>query len=440
MAYGVGLLGAGALIDRWGVRTGYLLSILVWGCFSLLHTLIRPSFGLVGFLVARFGLGLGEAGNFPAALKAVSSWFPAKERAFATGLFNAGSNVGAILAPLLVALIVQPSGADWQLAFVVTGAFSAAWCAVWLSTYREPEHHPQVTETELRWIQSDGVGRMHRAARPAWRDVIRRPITWEISTLRLADVAWWFYLVWGGKFLFDQFGLDIKTLALPLICIYLLADAGSVAGGWISSRLIQRGWPAVQARKIIMLACALLILPVASVTRLGTRFEVNERFFVELTRAGETLAPRQATALERLRGHSYGAARDFAMALEKVSVDAPLDGQLQATCIAAARSNHMYWVATLLIALAAAAHQAWAANMFSLIGDYVPQTAVASVAGFTGSVGVLASMVADFFLGRALTGTGTNGYFVAFLCAGTIYLVVLGLFQLLVRPPTATYA
>jgi hypothetical protein len=189
-----------------------------------------------------------------------------------------------------------------------------------------------------------------------------------------------------------------------------------------------------------MLACALLILPVASVTRLGTRFEVDERFFVELTRAGETLAPKQATALERLRGHSYGTARDFATALEKVSAPAPLNAQLQATFIAAARSNDMYWVATLLIALAAAAHQAWAANMFSLIGDYVPQTSVASVAGFSGAVGVLASMIADFFVGRALTATGTNGYFVAFLGAGTVYLVVLGLFQLLVRPPTATYA
>ena len=436
----IGLLGAGALIDRWGVRLGYLVSIVVWSGFGLLHTLIRPSFGLAGFLVARFGLGLGEAGNFPAAIKAVSTWFPAKERAFATGVFNAGANVGAILAPAVVPLIVQPNGEGWQRVFMVTGAFSAMWCIAWWKTYRDPEQHPRVTEAELRWIQSDTIEQPSGTVRPAWREVMRKPITWKISVLRFADAAWWFYLFWGGKFLFDQFGLNIQAVALPLITIYVFADAGSIGGGWLSSRLIQRGWPAVRARQCIMLACALLILPVAGVTRLDTRFEVDQRFFAELAQAGTMLTPKQTTALDQMRGRSYATARDFATALEKATTAAPLSAKLEATCIAAARSNQLYWLATFLIALAAAAHQAWAANMFSLIGDYLPRESVASVAGFSGMVGVLAGLIADFLVGRALTHGGAGGYFAAFVCAGTIYLVVLGLFHVLVRPSTPTYA
>jgi ACS family hexuronate transporter-like MFS transporter len=436
VAYAIGLLGAGALIDRWGVRVGYFISIVLWGSFSLLHTLVRPSFGLAGFLIARFGLGLGEAGNFPAAIKAVSNWFPAKERALAIGLFNAGSNIGAIIAPLLVVLIVQQSGAGWWWAFVVTGVFSAVWCIVWLSTYREPQHHPRVTADELRWIQSDGVGAMAPPVRSTWWHVIRQPITWGVSVLRLADAAWWFYLFWGGKFLFDQFGLDIKTLALPLILIYLFADIGSISGGWISSRLILRGWSAVGARKCTMLACALLILPVVSATHMGTRFEVNALFFAELARSGTTLTPEQITAISQMQGQSYPSAGYFIVALEKVSAKVPLNPKLEAACIAAARSNRLYWMATLLIALAAAGHQAWAANMYSLIGDYVPKESVASVTGFSGMVGVLAGLMTDFLVGQALTKSGSAGYSAAFLCAGIVYLVVLGLFHLLVPPPT----
>jgi MFS transporter, ACS family, hexuronate transporter len=352
------------------VRLGYLVSIIVWSGFSFAHSLIRPGAGLIGFLIVRFGLGLGEAGNFPAAIKAVSTWFPAKERALAIGLFNAGSNVGAILAPLLVLLVVQPSGADWQLAFVITSGLSALWCVMWLFTYREPEHHPRVMEAELSLIRADRSRAEDKPRLSGWQDVIRQPITWGVSLLRLADAAWWFYIFWGGKFLFDRFGLNIRTLALPLVTIYVLADIGSISGGWISSHLIQRGWSAVRARKFTMLTCALLIVPVTSVTSIDTQW---------------------------------------------------------------------YWMATLLIGLAAAAHQAWAANMFALIGDYLPQEAVASVTGISGTVGVLAGLVTDFLVGRVLT-YGGDGYFLAFMSAGTLYLVVLGLFHLLVAAPLSSCA
>lgn len=437
VAYGIGLLGAGALIDFWGVRLGYLISILVWAGFSLLHSLIRPSFGLAAFLIARFGLGLGEAGNFPAAIKAAGSWFPAKERAVAIGLFNAGSNIGSILAPLLVLSIVQPSGKGWQWVFLVTGVFSALWCVLWLSTYREPEHHPQVTDDELRWIQSDGFGAIAPPKKSKWLDVIRRPMTWGVSILRIADAAWWFYLFWGGKFLFDQFGLDITHLAAPLVVIYLFADMGSICGGWVSSLLITRGWSTGRARKCTMLACALLILPVASATHMGTRFDINAAFFAKLAQAGTVVTPEQARALNQMRGQSYSTARQLIVALEKASPKVQLNPKFEAAYIAAARSNQLYWIAALLIALAAAGHQAWAANMYALIGDNVPKESVASVAGLSGTVGVLAALVTDVIMGQALTRGGADVYSVAFLCAGIVYLVVLALFHLLVGPPTS---
>jgi MFS transporter, ACS family, aldohexuronate transporter len=429
LAYGIGLLSAGALIDRWGTRLGYLISIIVWSSFSLLHTIIRPTFGMIGFVLVRFGLGLGEAGNFPAAVKAVASWFPASERALATGLFNAGANVGAILAPLLVALLVQPSGSGWQRVFFVTSSFSALWCVLWFRAYHEPH--------DLQRLE--GAALSDRDSGPPRRAILSQPITWGVSTLRLADAAWWFYLFWGGKFLFDQFGLDIQALALPLVIIYALADAGSIAGGWLSSRLIRRGWPTGRARKFTMLCCALLILPVSTVTRLGTQFEVGEPFFATLAHSGTSLAPEQRTALEQMQGQRFASAREFAVALESASTAAPLSAALEAAVIAAARSNQLYWLATLLIALAAAGHQAWSANMFSMIGDYLPRQSVASVVGFSGMVGVIAALVADYFLGHALLARGPEAYFAAFVGAGSVYLIVLGLFNLLVPPSTPTY-
>lgn len=440
LAYAVGLLGTGALIDRWGARLGYVLCVAVWSCFALLHTLIRPAFGLVGFIIVRFGLGLGESGNFPAAIKAVSIWFPAKERALATGLFNAGSNVGAILAPLIVLLVVQPSGADWQFTFILTSAVSVVWCGLWLITYHDPQRHPHVSEEELCRSQSEQGTVNLGTPKPGWVEVIRTPITWKISVLRLADAAWWFYLFWGGKFLFDRFGLDIRSVALPLVLIYGMADVGGVIGGWSSSRLIARGWRASRAHKAVMFVCALLISPVAGVTGLATHFEIDQRFFERVIHAHVQLTAEQVSLLNRERGRSYATAREFEVVLERVSAQAPLSSTVEAACIAAARANQLYWIATLLIALAAAGHQAWAANLFSLIGDYVGKESVASVTGFSGMVGAVSALMADFLVGHALTHNVAGGYFVAFIGAGVVYLVVLGLFQVLLRPRKPSYA
>jgi ACS family hexuronate transporter-like MFS transporter len=240
VAYAIGMLTMGAVIDRFGSRIGYAVSIGIWSVFGMLHAAVRPAFSLLGFSVARFGLGLGESGNFPAAIKTVGEWFPKKERAFATGIFNAGSNVGAILAPIIIPLIVLPDGTHWQYAFLTTGVFSALWLALWLKTYRRPEIHPKLTKAELAYINSDSVAEIATQRLP-WARVLPHRETWAFAVAKITDAAWWFYLFWTGKFLFDQFGLNIKSLALPLITIYLVADVGSVGGGWLSSHFIKKG-------------------------------------------------------------------------------------------------------------------------------------------------------------------------------------------------------
>lgn len=432
LAYALGLVGLGFLVDRAGTKLGYLVSLAIWSTFGLLHAAVRPAFGLIGFIAARFGLGFGEAGNFPAAIKTVATWFPAKERALATGIFNAGSNVGAILAPLLIPLFVLSDGSRWQLAFLITGGFSAAWMVAWSRMYREPELHPRVSAEELAWIRSDRPAAAAPLPQRPMRELLALRVTWGVSLLRFADAAWWFYLFWGGKFLYDQFGLDIRALALPLVAIYVAADVGSIGGGSISSWMIRRGCTAVRARKLTMLGCAIVILPVALVTQLGTRFAVDARFVTRLGDARIELAPGTTEALATLRGHSYASARDFRDAMDAVTTQGRLGAREQNAAIAAARSDDRYWIAVLLIALAAAGHQAWAANMFSLISDYIPGPSVGFVTGFSGMVGAVVGMLADFFLGRALTGSGPAGYFAAFVCAGGVYLVVLGAFHLLV--------
>ncbi|MDB6126680.1 MAG: Hexuranate transporter [Verrucomicrobia bacterium] len=432
IAYALGLVSLGTLIDRWGTKLGYLVSLAIWSSFGLLHAAIRPAFGLIGFIAVRFGLGFGEAGNFPAAIKTVAAWFPVKERALATGIFNAGSNVGAILAPLLIPLFVLADGSHWQLAFLITGGFSAAWMVAWGRMYQEPENHPRVSAQELAWIRSDRAVAKTNAPRTPVRELLQRRVTWGVSLLRFADAAWWFYLFWGGKFLYDEFGLDLRALALPLVTIYVAADVGSIGGGAMSSWLIRRGWEAVRARKFVMLACALVILPVAFVTTLGTRFVVDDHFFARLRDARVSLSAVAHDQLEMLRGRSYASARDFRDAIKASTDHVAFAVRDENAAIAAARSDDRYWIAVLLIALAAAGHQAWAANMFSLISDYVPAKSVGFVTGFSGMVGAVVGMLADFLLGRALMGSGPAGYFTAFVCAGGVYLVVLAAFHVLV--------
>lgn len=362
-AYALGLLTMGALVDRKGTKKGYLWSIAIWSCFSLLHAFVTRGMGWIGFAVARFGLGFGESGNFPACIKTVAEWFPKKERALATGIFNAGTNVGAVLTPLIIPLIVSSDGRNWQFAFLITAVFSAAWIVLWVRTYQKPEIHPSLSKTELDYILSDSTAETQE--RLPWSRVLPVKETWAFAVAKLTDAVWWFYLFWGGFFLNAQFKLELKGLALPLIVIYVVADFGSIGGGWLSSAFIKRGWPINRARKTTLLICAACILPVVMATQTKNQ-----------------------------------------------------------------------WVAVGLIALAAAGHQAWSANIFTLVSDVFPKKATASVVGIGGMVGALAGLLADLGLGRILDASGPSAYTFAFLIAGSIYLVALLIVHLIMPKMT----
>jgi len=241
IAYGVGLLVMGRVMDRIGVRAGLALAVLVWSLAAMGHALART---VAGFGIARALLGAGESGNFPAAVKAVAEWFPQKERALATGIFNAGSNVGVIVAALLVPSIAL--GLGWRWAFLATGALDLLWLALWLALYRAPNREAPVADAE----------------RAPWRALLGRRQTWAfIVGKAMTDPVWLFYLFWLPKFLDASFGVRLVGLAAPLVVIYVAADVGSITGGWLSGALIKRGWSVNRGRKAALLAAALCVLP-----------------------------------------------------------------------------------------------------------------------------------------------------------------------------------
>jgi ACS family hexuronate transporter-like MFS transporter len=270
VAYGIGLLFMGGIIDRFGTKVGYTISIVIWSIFGMLHAVIRPAFGLIGFIVARFGLGIGESGNFPAAIKAVAEWFPKKDRAFATGIFDASTSVGAILAPFVVGAIVSVEGENWQIPFLLTGVLSALWVFLWLKTYQKPEVHPKLSKQELAYIISDSDE--ETTEKIPWLKLLPKRETWAFSLTTITDGVWWFYLFWGAKFLAEQFGVDIKNIGLPFLIIFIMADAGSLIGGYTSGALIKKGWSINKARKITMLVCAVIILPVTVVPLIASKW------------------------------------------------------------------------------------------------------------------------------------------------------------------------
>jgi ACS family hexuronate transporter-like MFS transporter len=254
-AYAIGLLCAGAIIDRFGTRIGYAISIGVWSLAAMSHALAT---GVISFAAARFALGLGEAGNFPSAIKTVAEWFPRRERALATGIFNSGSNIGAIVAPLLVPVVATLWG--WQAAFLCTGLLSALWLIAWLLTYRTPEQHPGMSAAELAYIRSDAA---EPPTRLPWMQILRYRQAWAfIAAKFMTDPIWWFFLFWLPKFLHAEYGLTLLGLGAPLIAIFVCADVGSIAGGWLAGRLIRRGWSVNRARKSAMAACALAVVPI----------------------------------------------------------------------------------------------------------------------------------------------------------------------------------
>lgn len=254
-AYAASLLFAGWVVDRIGTRLAYAISITLWSIAAMGHAFAHSA---ITFGIWRALLGLGEGGNFPTAIKTVAEWFPRKERAFATGLFNAGTNVGAIIAPLIVPWIALNHG--WRWAFILTGAIGFFWLLFWLPMYRKPEEHPKVSKAELAHIRSDPP---EPSVKIPWRELLKHRQTWVFALGKfMTDPVWWFYLYWLPKFLSKNYGLTLDKFGPPLVAVYLISDAGSIAGGWFSSRLIKIGWSVNASRKTAMLTCALCVIPI----------------------------------------------------------------------------------------------------------------------------------------------------------------------------------
>jgi ACS family hexuronate transporter-like MFS transporter len=351
-AYAVGMLAVGRFIDRAGTRIGYGLAMVFWSLASMAHALCGS---LLTFGIARAALGLGESGAFPASIKTVTEWFPQKERALATGIFNAGTNVGAIVTPLIVPWITIHYG--WRWAFLITGGIGFLWFLLWMNVYRKPEDHPRCSRAELEHIKSD---QEKPTARVPWVRLLGYRQTWAFIIAKfLTDPIWWFYLFWVPGFLQREHGLNLMQVGLPLVLIYLISDAGSVAGGWLSSNFIHRGFSVNAGRKVAMLICAVCVVPIV---------------------------------------YAYRA-----------------EG---------------LWTTTLLIGLAAAAHQGFSANLFTTASDMFPSHAVASVVGIGGMAGAAGGMLIATIVGHVLQATGS--YLIPFFIAGTAYLIALGVMHLIV--------
>ena len=376
LAYAIGFMIAGRFMDGIGVRRGFAISVVIWSLAAMAHgaaglvTWSLPVLNLdvekgitpvvltgaaVGLALARFALGLGESGAFPASIKAVAEWFPKKERAFATGIFNSGTNVGALVAPLLVPAIALNWG--WQWAFILTGALGFIWVVWWLAAYRAPEEHPRLKPTELAYIRSDPPDPIVKIP---WRKLLPHRQTWAFAMGKfMTDPVWWLYLFWIPDFLHSHYKLDLKASMAPLVIIYLVADVGSIGGGWLSGRFMKMGWSHNRARKGAMLICALAVVPVM-----------------------------------------------FAGKVTNLSV------------------------AVGLIALAAAAHQGWSANLFTLTSDMFPRKAIGSVVGIGGMAGAVGGMFISMLVGAILQATKGNYLFI-FILAGTAYLMALLVIHLL---------
>jgi ACS family hexuronate transporter-like MFS transporter len=298
-AYAAGMLAVGWLIDRVGTRLGYALAMAFWSLASMAHAL-GSSF--TSFVIARSALGFGEAGVFPASIKTVAEWFPKKERALATGIFNAGTNLGAIITPLVVPWITIHWG--WRWAFVSTGALGFVWLVFWLLLYRKPEEHPRVTAAELDYIRSD---RQEPVARMKWLTLLPYRQTWAFAVAKfLIDPIWWFYLFWVPDFLQRQHGIALIRIGVPIMVIYVLSDVGSVAGGWFSSWLIGHGKSVDAARKITMLICALCVVPIVfayrtesmwtAVLLIGLAAAAHQGFSANLLTLPSDMFPARAVA------------------------------------------------------------------------------------------------------------------------------------------------
>ena len=263
-AYGIGLLAFGWFIDKYGTKIGYAVSITAWSVAAIGHALVGS---VGGFFAARIALGLGEGGNFPSAIKAVALWFPKKERALATSIFNSGTNVGAIIAPALVPWIAFTWG--WQAAFVAAGLAGFLWLFLWIPFYNVPENIKRVHESEMAHIRSD-ADESEKNSKVPWLRLLAYRQTWSFIVAKfLTDPVWWFFLIWLPDYFKQTRGLDIKQSWVHLVTIYFVVTVLSIAGGWITGYLTKRGWTVTRARKTGMFIFALLVLPILTVTSVG---------------------------------------------------------------------------------------------------------------------------------------------------------------------------
>lgn len=259
VAYALCFLVMGSIVDFIGTKRGYLLSIGIWSIATVSHILARS---WIGFAVSRFSLAVGQSGNFPSAIKAVAEWFPVKERALAIGIFNGGSNMGTILAPLLIPPIVLAFD-NWKFAFVWTFPISLIWMVLWVKNMKNPSQHKRVNKAELEYIESDSNGTNESQKKIKMHEILPYRGTWVIALAKfIADPIWWFYIFWGAKFLYAQFGINLKQIGLPFFTIFLLSWLIGIFLGWLSSRFLKGGMSINKGRKLSLLACALFAVPV----------------------------------------------------------------------------------------------------------------------------------------------------------------------------------
>jgi MFS transporter, ACS family, hexuronate transporter len=351
--YAFGLLGFGWLIDRVGTKIGYTISIIIWSVFAMAHALARSTYG---FTIARAGLGLGESGNFPAAIKSVAEWFPKKERALATGIFNSGANIGAVVAPIMVPLILASFG--WQMAFIITGSLGFIWLIFWWFIYEIPSRKKRLSRVEFDHIHSDDEPVTNAGTKVPWGKLLGVRQTWAFVFGKfLTDPIWWFFLFWLPDYFSKTFHLNVMKPGWPLVIIYSCTTIGSIGGGYLSGALIKKGWPIYKARKTVMFVFAICVMPIFTV-----------QYF------------------------------------------------------------HNMWVVVALISLAAAAHQAWSANIFTTASDMFPKKAVSSIIGIGGMAGSVGGIIFQPLVGGILDyftriKSATLGYNFIFMICGVAYMV-----------------
>jgi ACS family hexuronate transporter-like MFS transporter len=330
--YAFGMLFAGRLIDKLGTKIGYGIFTLLWSIAGVATALVST---VMGFGIVRGFLGLTESGNFPGAIKTVAEWFPKKERALATGIFNSGANVGAIITPLTIPYIIE--NWHWQWAFIITGLLGFVWIFFWWFMYEVPTKHKKVSAKELAYIQSDTDEQQEingESPKLSWFKLLSYKQTWAFAIGKfLTDPIWWFYLFWLPDFFESVYKIKLTAASWPVAVVYIISTFGSIGGGWLPLYLIKKGWPVFKARKTSMLIYAFCVIPIL-----------------------------------------------FALVLGQINM----------------------WLAVFVIGIAAAAHQAWSANIFTTVSDMFPKNSTASVTGIGGMFGGIGGIMLSLFVQKKM--------------------------------------